>query len=598
VHDLEAPELAGGGEQVKIDFADERIEAIADRIDDEVHLIIGAFEDQFHPAIGQIFDVTHYIILLCDVLGGVPKAHALDAAAENTGFAMHDVTLHQNPAIYACRQKFSKKILLERPRIAARRDSVLLGGWQDKLPGMTQPFITFIVAISLFSLSSLSLADAPATQPAFYGWAQTPPMGWNSYDAFGDTVTEAQVMANAQYMKDKLLASGYRYIVIDFRWYDPGAMGNDYRLNVDRAGVALAADEYGRMLPAPNRFPTAAGGEGFKPLADKLHNMGLLFGFHMMRGIPRQAVAAKTQIEGSKFTAADAGDTNDKCSWCPDMFGVRANGAGQAWYDAMFRLYASWGLDFIKVDDLSGPYHKPEIEMIRRAIDKCGRPIVFSTSPGPTDPGMAAHIKANANMWRISGDFWDKWAKLDDQFDLLSHWKGVGGPGHWPDCDMIPLGHIGIHCTPAHGDHFTHFTHDEQRTLMTLWCLAPSPLMLGMNMPDNDQWTLDLITNKDVLAMDQDPLGSPAERAATFHGGREIWTRNLAGDAKAVALFNRGDKDAQISVRADDLGLSGKYHVNDVWNAKDLADFEAGPMTVSVPPHGAVLLRLAPSKAN
>ena len=451
--------------------------------------------------------------------------------------------------------------------------------------------------VSIFLISPAhadapSSTSAPAGKLAFLSWAQTPPLGWNSYDAFGDTVTEEQVLANAQYMKDKLFDAGYRYIVIDFRWYDPGAEGMDGRLNRDRTGAALTADEFGRMLPAPNRFPSSEGGKRFKPLADKIHAMGLLFGFHMMRGIPRQAVKANTPIEGSKFTAADAGDPNNKCSWCRDMFGVWNNEAGQAWYDAMYRLYASWGLDFVKVDDLSVPYSRGEIEMIRRAIDKCGRPIVFSTSPGPTDPHMANHIKLNANMWRISGDFWDKWGKLNEQFDLLNQWKGVGGPGHWPDADMIPFGHIGIHCSPAGGDHFTKFTKDEQRTLMTLWGIAPSPLMLGMNMPDNDQWTLDLITNKDVLAMNQDSLGSTAQRTATFFGGREVWTRTLADGAEAVAGFNRGEKDAQIALRADDLGLSGSYHVYDVWSAKDLGSFDSEPLTVSVPPHGAVLLRL------
>jgi alpha-galactosidase len=186
----------------------------------------------------------------------------------------------------------------------------------------------------------------------------------------------AFVLANATYLKDKLLAHGWNYIVIDFRWYD-------HALNRLRTGAKLATDEFGRMVPAENRFPSSAGGKGFKPLADKLHAMGLKFGFHYMRGMPRQAVQAKTPIADSNFTAADAGNTGNTCGWCPDMYGVRDNAAGQAWYDAMFKLYASWGLDYIKVDDLSNPYRQSEVEMIRRAIDKCGRSIVLSTSAGP-----------------------------------------------------------------------------------------------------------------------------------------------------------------------------------------------------------------------
>ena len=436
---------------------------------------------------------------------------------------------------------------------------------------------------------------APSSTPAFYDWALTPPMGWNSYDAFGDTVTEAQVLANAHYLRDKLFDAGYRYVVIDFRWYDPGAEGIDARLNRDRTGAALTADSFGRLLPAVNRFPSAADGEGFKPLADQIHGMGLKFGFHMMRGIPRQAVKAKTPIEGSTFTAADAGDPANRCVWCPDMFGVRNNAAGQAWYDAMYRLYASWGLDFVKVDDLSVPYSRAEIEMIRRAIDRCGRPIVFSTSPGPTDVRWADHISTHANMWRISGDFWDRWSKLNAQFDLLASWNGVGGPGRWPDADMIPLGHIAIRSAAGGTDHRSHFTPAEQQTLMTLWCLAPSPLMLGMNLPDNDDATLSLIANKDLTAIDQDPLGRPAERAATFYGGREIWKRALTGGAMAMGLFNRGSSSSQITLRADDIGLSGDWSVRDVLNAKATGAFSAAtPLTLAVPPHGSVLLRLDP----
>src|SRR5438132_7001288 len=145
-------------------------------------------------------------------------------------------------------------------------------------------------------------------------------------------------LANARAMKEKLLSHGWKFIVVDARWYDSVSSFDDRDFNKERAGAKLFEDEFSRMIPAPNRFPSAANGQGFKPLADKIHAMGLKFGFHMMRGIPRQAVNAKTPMEGSNFSAADAGDPADKCPWCPDMFGVRANAAGQAWYDSMFRV--------------------------------------------------------------------------------------------------------------------------------------------------------------------------------------------------------------------------------------------------------------------
>jgi alpha-L-fucosidase len=400
--------------------------------------------------------------------------------------------------------------------------------------------------------------------------ALTPPLGWNSYDAFGDSVTEAETLANARYLKKYLLAHGWNYVVIDFRWYDSEITYDDKRLTKERMGAKLFADEFGRLLPAPNRFPSARSGNGFKPLADEIHAMGLKFGFHIMRGIPRQAVRARMPIEGSEFTADVAANTNSICVWCPDMFGVQSNAAGQAWYDAIFRLYASWGLDYIKVDDLSVPYAAGEIEMIRKAIEKCGRPMVFSTSPGPTEIRYADHIRTNANLWRISGDFWDEWPKLNHQFDLIAQWQGPGGPGRWPDADMIPFGHIGIRNYTNARERQTRFTSAEQRTLMSLWALAPSPLMLGMNLPDNNAATLALLTNDEVLAVNQDPLGQPARRVSASGEVPEIWTKQLAGGALAVGLFNRGNQSVKLSVAWRDLGFIAPPHVRDLWAQKDL----------------------------
>jgi alpha-galactosidase len=414
-------------------------------------------------------------------------------------------------------------------------------------------------------------------------------MGWNSYDAWGTSITEDQTIANARAMKDQLLPHGWQYIVIDARWYDTVSSYDDRNFNKERAGAELAADQYGRLLPALNRFPSAAGGQGFKPLADRIHALGLKFGFHVMRGIPRQAVNAKSPIEGSTFTAADAGDPRSKCSWCPDMFGVRNNDAGQAWYDAMFRLYAAWGLDFIKVDDLSVPYHGAEIAMIRKAIDKCGRPIVFSTSPGSTDVAHAEDIKMLANQWRISGDFWDRWKDLNHQFDLFALWQGVSGPGHFADGDMIPFGHIGIKCTIAGKDRQTRFTHDEQLTLMSLWSLASSPLILGSNLPDLDHATLSLLTNDEVLAIDQDLLGIPAKRISQ-KDNLEVWVKDLKDGSRAIGLFNRSDAVATVTINWSDAGIHGRQALRDLWQGKDLGYSEQS-FSSPVPPHGVVLLK-------
>jgi hypothetical protein len=432
--------------------------------------------------------------------------------------------------------------------------------------------------------------------PEFWQWAKTPPMGWNSYDALGTSITEAEMLANARYMKDHLLAHRWHYVVIDARWYDAVSSYDDRDFNKERAGAKLVADRYGRMLPSLSRFPSATGNRGFKPLADQIHAMGLKFGFHMMRGIPRQAVNAKTPLEGSTFTAADAGDPQNICSWCPDMFGVRTNAAGQAWYDSCARLWAAWGLDFVKVDDLSVPYHGDEIEMIRKAIDKCGRPIVFSTSPGPTDPTHADHISKLANMWRISGDFWDRWADLDHQFDNLGKWQGVAGPGRFPDADMIPIGHIGIKCTIAGKDRQTRFTKDEQVMLMSLWALAPSPLMLGNNLPDTDPWTLSLLTNDEVISVNQDPLGLPAQRLSQKNG-TEVWIKELKDGSKAIGLFNRNSATATVELNWDDAKLSGKKKLRDLWRHQNLDASETN-FSSPVPAHGALLLRALQTQAG
>ena len=450
-----------------------------------------------------------------------------------------------------------------------------------------------LTSTMMLLLGLLTATNAFADEtPAHWKLAPTPPMGWNSYNAFGSSVTEAEFLANASYVKEKLLASGYNIVVVDFRWADTTASNYD----CNGIGGPLVADAFGRLLPSPVRFPSAANGGGFKPLAEKVHAMGLKFGIHVMRGIPKQSVKANTPIEGSKYKAADAADTKSICKWCKDMWGIDATKpAGQDYYDSIFRLYASWGVDFVKVDDLSQPYHKEEVEAVRRAIDKCGRPMVFSTSPGQTPVEQASHVAGNANMWRISGDFWDKWKALDYGFDLAAKWQGVAGPGRWPDGDMLPLGRIGIRSVGK--DRMTRFTKDEQVTLMSLWALMPSPLMLGGHNPDNDEWTLSLITNPDMLAINQDPQGKPGRRV--FQRDRtEIWVRDLKGGGKAVGIFNRGETDATVTLKVREAGLveNGPYQIQNVWTQKNMGALGA-ELALPVPRHGTVLLKLSrPSK--
>lgn len=213
--------------------------------------------------------------------------------------------------------------------------------------------------------------------------APTPPLGWNSWDCYGAAVTEDEIRGNAEYMAKHLKAFGWSYITVDIQWYEPYANSSQYR-----PFVPLVMDGYSRVMPAENRFPSAAGGQGFKPLADYVHSLGLQFGIHIMRGIPRQAVHAATPILGTAATARDIAHTNSICPWNTDMYGVDASKEGaQAYYDSLFELYAEWGVDLVKVDDIAASKlydtHQPEIALISKAIERCGRPMVLSLSPDP-----------------------------------------------------------------------------------------------------------------------------------------------------------------------------------------------------------------------
>jgi alpha-galactosidase len=380
---------------------------------------------------------------------------------------------------------------------------------------------------------SLSLTATRAAVPQFRSWAPTPPMGWNSWDCFATTVTEAQTKVQADFMAAKLKAHGWQYIVVDIQWYEPGARSHEYRTN-----AVLVMDDYGRLLPAVNRFPSATNGVGFKPLADYVHSLGLKFGIHLMRGIPRQAVEKDLPIKGTIYHAQDIANRNDKCPWNPDMFGVDMSKPGaQDYYNSVFDLIASWGVDYVKVDDLSRPYfeHQKEIEAIRTAIDQTGHPMVLSCSPGATVLEAAAHVQQHANLWRISDDFWDRWFALREQFPRLERWNPYRLPGAWPDADMIPFGTLDM------GQRQTRFTHDEEVILMTLWSIARSPLMYGGDLTKTDDATLALLTNDEVLAVNQH---STNNRPLFNRDEIVAWTADVPGSSdKYLAVFNIRDRD-------------------------------------------------------
>ena len=409
--------------------------------------------------------------------------------------------------------------------------------------------------------------------------APYPPMGWNSWDCFGAAVTEEQVRQNARYMAEHLKPFGWEYAVVDIQWYQPTASSHAYE-----PFSALCMDGFGRLLPAENRFPSAAGGKGFGPLAAYVHSLGLKFGIHIMRGLPRMAAHRKLPIADSAFTCADAADPHSICLWNPDMYGLRADHpAAPAYYDSIFRLYAAWGVDYVKCDDIAREYPRcrREIEIISRAARNCGREIVLSLSPGPAPLAEAEHLKQYANLWRITDDFWDDWALLKAMFERAEKWCVHAGPGHWPDADMLPVGAL-RQCYENKG--WTRFTQAEQRTMMTLWCMMRSPLMIGGDLPQNDAFTLDLLTNRDVLDIEKTawcghPLRTDTEESLWLAPRRD-------GTGCYAAAFNLSDAPRRVSVPPEALEHPFS-RAAELWTGRRDAALSA-----LLPPHDAAVWQI------
>lgn len=414
-----------------------------------------------------------------------------------------------------------------------------------------------------------------------------PPMGWNSWDCYGAGVTEDELLGNAEFMRDRLKQYGYQYVICDIQWYEPAAKGNVYNNFAD-----LCMDEYSRLIPAVNRFPSSANGAGFKPIADKIHSMGLKFGIHIMRGIPRQAVHRNTRIYGTTARARDIASQFSLCPWNTDMYGVDTEKRGaEEYYDSLFKLYASWGVDFVKVDDIANTEFSPqnpysaekEIEMIRAAIDRSGRDMVLSLSPGPAPLNKAEHLSKNANMWRISGDFWDRWDKLLNMFSLCEKWYPYVKDGSFPDCDILPLGKLCIDGSyMGNMGRDSGFTKEEQKTMMTLWAVFRSPLFFGGELRLTDNYTLSLVTNPEVINVNQN---SEKPLFVYNKGGIAVWQTKIE-NCTAVAVFNLSDEEKHYKLSFLNLGIENVRAVRDLWARKDIPKCE-NDVTVSLKPHSS-----------
>ena len=422
--------------------------------------------------------------------------------------------------------------------------------------------------------------------------APTPPMGWNSWDAYGLTVTEADFKANVEVLKS-LQPFGWNTAVIDEGWY------MDDPLGAKLADRKYQLDAHGLLMPSLGRFPSAANGAGLKPLGDWVHTQGLKFGVHVVRGIPKQAVDANLPIAGSNFRSAEAADSSDLCPWDDGNYGVKDNAAGHAYYDSMVKQYADWGVDYIKIDCIADhPYKPVEIRQVSEAIQHSGRAMVLSLSPGPTNILHAEEVGRLAQMWRIADDSWDGWdfAPKDwpngvlTGFKKLSEWHAYAKPGHWPDADMLPFGSLTPH--PGWGEpRESRLTPIETRTMFTLWAIARSPLILGANLTKMDDGLKALLTNKAVIAVNQTAWESYPVDGLKQSDAR-IWVA-LVGPREQpyhyLAAFNLSDKAMTVTASWKEIGFKGRRLV-ELWSGKTKAA-PAG-VNIALPAHGSAIFRV------
>ncbi len=380
--------------------------------------------------------------------------------------------------------------------------------------------------------------------------AATPPMGWNSWNTFGPNIDEALIRETADaFVEHGLKDLGYEYVVIDDHW------------------ERMERDEGGRLVPDPQRFPG-----GMKALADYVHSKGLKFGIYSCAGA---------------FT----------CGGRPSSYGHEEEDAA---------TFAEWGVDFLKYDFCNKPMGvdgRALYERMGQALRMTGRPIVFSMCEwGMMKPWLWGATRAGAHMWRTTGDINDSWGSVSDiGFERQHDLHPYAGPGHWNDPDMLVVGMHGEGNVAAGG-----CTVEEYRTHFTLWCILAAPLMLGCDVRAMTETTSEIITNPEVTAVDQDPLGRQGYRLGREGGPEspfnfaETWIKHLQDGSVAVGLFNRHDRRGKTMTAAwEALGVHDRREcrVRDLWAREDLGTFTR-MISAPVEPHCCRLLRITPLTAS
>jgi alpha-galactosidase len=438
--------------------------------------------------------------------------------------------------------------------------------------------------------SATAIATVDPIPPLDKSLAIKPPMGWNSWDCLGWGATEAEVRANAEYMAKNLKGLGYEYIVIDMLWYGD-EIASDFEAFVHETVPVKPnyyLDEYGRFLPDPVRYPSSKDGKGFKPLADYIHSLGLKFGVHILRGIPWQAADKNITIKGTSIRAASIAQPDKGCEWYDGIYGIDMTKPGaQEYYNSQFELFAEWGVDFVKADDME----ELDLVAVSRASRTCGRKIVLSIVGNSIPMNIQ---KENAHMARLGADFWDVWEMLKRGFPLAARAVKNSEPGFWPDLDMLPIGKLGLKISYKGPDpRISNFNKEELHSLLTLWYISRQPLMIGGYLPETDKYTLELLKNEEALAVDRNSINN---RQIKFKNAIIIWTADIQGsEDKYLAFFNQWESREPVNIKVNwsQLGLAGtEYKVRDLWAKKDIGAFK-GEFSAPVSAHGAGLYKIS-----
>ena len=457
------------------------------------------------------------------------------------------------------------------------------------------------VSITSMLLLATSLQISTAAPTANEALAQTPPMGWNSFDSYGVYLHEKAAFANLEAMAEKLQPHGYEYFVIDNGWFGEYTLQEGTIFPAEKHAHDIRINEYGYFLPSEVYFPG-----GLKPIADRCHELGLKFGVHLMRGIPRKAYELDLPIKGTQYTARDIANTDpeENCVWCHYCYAVDMSKPGaQEWYDGLIQYIADMGVDMIKYDDIVP--HPDEVEAVAKAIQKTGKPMLLSLSPGGTVDPEAIDFFRLANMLRVTPDVWDEQKYIDLCFDAWRKWEGKEQPGFWIDMDMIPFGQLQLMSPPSadgaktvmdKGDvalagkgvhRQSQLTKPQMKTFITMRAMAASPLMMGGDLPSLDEFSLMLITDPEMLACNQNGvMGS----LMMDQDGFETWKVNKRGTEHEgwIAVFNRRAEKSTFVISPERMGLdSESYSLMEVWSD----DAKPFGRTITLNPNGVLFVK-------